>query len=109
MPVVSTYQEANSSGSQASDDPGRHESVPERDDRNLAELIQELRVAGLGVQVLFGFLLSLPFMVRFPKLDSSQLTLYVASLPLAAASTALFAARSHTTGWSSACTRRTGF
>jgi len=47
----------------------RPESVAERDDRNLAELIQELRVVSLGVQVLFGFLLSLPFTVRFgPRL-----------------------------------------
>ena len=45
----------------APDDPGRHETEEERADRNLTDLIQELRVAGLGVQVLFGFLLSLPF------------------------------------------------
>jgi uncharacterized protein DUF6328 len=37
------------------------ETEAERDDRNLIELLQELRVAGLGVQVLFGFMLSLPF------------------------------------------------
>jgi hypothetical protein len=36
----------------------RPESAAERDDRNLAELIQELRVVSLGVQVLFGFLLA---------------------------------------------------
>ncbi|HJY03826.1 MAG TPA: DUF6328 family protein, partial [Streptosporangiaceae bacterium] len=35
----------------------RQESGAERADRNLGELLQELRVAGLGVQVLFGFLL----------------------------------------------------
>jgi len=45
----------------------RPESQAQRDDRNLAELLQELRVAGLGVQVLFGFLLSLPFTNRFAK------------------------------------------
>ena len=39
----------------------RDETREERDDRNLLELLQELRVAGLGVQVLFGFLLALPF------------------------------------------------
>jgi hypothetical protein len=76
-------------GSQADDDPGRNESEAQRDDRNLAELLQELRVAGLGVQVLFGFLLSLPFTVRFVKLTSWQRHLYVASLLLAALSTAL--------------------
>jgi hypothetical protein len=42
----------------------RDESEEERADRNLGELLQELRVAGLGVQVLFGFLLSLPFTNR---------------------------------------------
>ncbi len=42
----------------ARNDLGRGESVAEREDRNLMELVQELRVAGLGVQVLFGFLLS---------------------------------------------------
>jgi Family of unknown function (DUF6328) len=65
------------------------ETEAERDDRNLAELLQELRVAGLGVQVLFGFLLSLPFTTRFVKLDAAQRSLYVASLVLAAVSTAL--------------------
>jgi hypothetical protein len=70
------------------DDP-RKESEAQRDDRNMAELLQELRVAGLGVQVLFGFLLSLPFTVRFATLSHAQRQLYVASLLLAALSTAL--------------------
>jgi hypothetical protein len=63
--------------------------VAERDDRNLAELLQELRVAGLGVQVLFGFLLSLPFTSRFAKLSHGQRDLYLLTLVLATASTAL--------------------
>ena len=70
------------------DDP-RDESEAERDDRNLAELLQELRVAGLGVQVLFGFLLSLPFTHGFPNLSHGQRQLYIATLILAAVSTAL--------------------
>ena len=74
---------------QAPDDPGRHESEQERDDRNLGELIQELRVAGLGVQVLLGFMFSLPFTNRFERLDTGQRHLYLASLLLAAVSTAL--------------------
>jgi hypothetical protein len=45
------------------------ESEAERNNRNLSDLLQELRVAGLGVQVLFGFLLGLPFTVRFSRLD----------------------------------------
>ena len=65
------------------------ESEAQRDDRNLAELLQELRVAGLGVQVLFGFLLSLPFTNRFSKVSPGQRDLYLASLVLAAVATAL--------------------
>jgi hypothetical protein len=67
----------------------RDESQAERDDRNLAELLQELRVAGLGVQVLFGFLLSLPFTNRFAALSHAQRQLYIATLMLAALATAL--------------------
>jgi hypothetical protein len=67
----------------------RDESEAERLDRNLAELLQELRVAGLGVQVLFGFLLSLPFTTRFDQLSHGQRGLYLATLVLAAVATAL--------------------
>ena len=67
----------------------RQESTAQRADRNLSELIQELRVAGLGVQVLFGFLLSLPFTVRFDRLSGAQHDLYVASLVLSAVATVL--------------------
>ena len=73
----------------ADDSDPRDESVQERDDRNLAELLQELRVAGLGVQVLFGFLLSLPFTNRFDRLSQGQRELYLGTLVLAAVATAL--------------------
>lgn len=76
------------SGPAPSSDP-RHETEAERDDRNLIELLQELRVAGLGVQVLFGFLLSLPFTSRFTALGHAQRGLYIVSLILAAVSTVL--------------------
>jgi hypothetical protein len=72
----------------ASRDP-RDESEAQRDDRNLAELLQELRISGLGVQVLFGFLLSLPFTARFGRLSQGQRDLYLASLVLSAVATAL--------------------
>jgi hypothetical protein len=62
----------------------RRETVAQRDDRNFLELIQELRVVGLGVQVLFGFLLSLPFTVRFGALNGGQRDLYVVSVTLSA-------------------------
>jgi O-antigen/teichoic acid export membrane protein len=71
---------------------GRHETEAERIDRNLAELLQELRVAGLGVQVLFGFLLAMPFTNAFSSLDPEQHRLYVTVLLLAALSTALLTA-----------------
>lgn len=74
----------------APDRPGETEA--QRDDRNLIELLQELRVAGLGVQVLFGFLLSIPFTNRFSSLSHPQRGLYLASLLLAAISTALLLA-----------------
>jgi hypothetical protein len=67
----------------------RPESEAQRDDRNLAELVQELRVVSLGVQVLFGFLLSLPFTVRFIQLGSAQRDLYLTSLVLSAVATGL--------------------
>jgi O-antigen/teichoic acid export membrane protein len=65
------------------------ESESERNNRNLSDLLQELRVAGLGVQVLFGFLLSLPFTVRFTKLDGAERDLYQATVLLAALAIAL--------------------
>jgi O-antigen/teichoic acid export membrane protein len=61
----------------------------ERINRNLADLLQELRVAALGVQMLFGFLLALPFYARFSELGASQRTLYKVSVLAAAAATAL--------------------
>ena len=75
-------------GAGAASDP-RPESAAERDDRNLAELIQELRVVSLGVQVLFGFLLSMPFTVRFVSLNDAQRDLYLTSLVLSAVATVL--------------------
>jgi Family of unknown function (DUF6328) len=73
--------------------PGRPgETRDERADRNLVDLLQELRVATLGVQVLFGFLLGLPFTSRFGTLHSWQRWLYVATLMLASISIVLLVA-----------------
>jgi hypothetical protein len=71
---------------------GRQETQEERADRNLAELLQELRVALPGVQVLFAFLLTVPFSARFEELTDFQERLYFAVLLGAALSTALFIA-----------------
>jgi O-antigen/teichoic acid export membrane protein len=73
-------------------DSGRSETEAERIDRNLGELLQELRVATVGVQVLFGFLLALPFTTRFADLDEWQRDLFIADLLLAALAVAMLAA-----------------
>ena len=73
--------------------PGRPgETRDERADRNLVDLLQELRVATLGVQVLFGFLLGLPFTSHFSALHTWQRGLYVATLMLSSVSVVLLVA-----------------
>lgn len=57
--------------------------------RNLNELLQELRIALPGVQVLFAFLLAVPFQQRFAETTGFQRSLFFATLLLTAASTAL--------------------
>jgi len=71
---------------------GRKESAGERADRNLSELLQELRVALPGVQVLFAFLLTVPFTQNFDRLTEAQQTLYFGVLLCTAVSTALLIA-----------------
>ena len=61
----------------------RNETDAERYDRNWIELIQELRVAQTGVQVLAGFLLTLPFSSRFGDIDSQHRTIYLVAFSLA--------------------------
>jgi O-antigen/teichoic acid export membrane protein len=68
----------------------RDETEAERIDRNLTELLQELRVATIGVQVLFGFLLSLPFTNRFERLGGYRQGIYVTDLAVTAVAAALF-------------------
>jgi hypothetical protein len=67
---------------------GREESEGERLDRNLAELLQELRVALPGVQVLFAFLLAVPFQQNFTEISSFQEKVYFATLLCTAISAA---------------------
>lgn len=74
--------------------PGRKETPEERADRNLGELLQELRVALPGVQILFAFLLTVPFSQGFDKLDEFQRDLYFGVLLSTAVSTALLIAPS---------------
>jgi membrane-bound acyltransferase YfiQ involved in biofilm formation len=72
----------------------RSEEEQERLNRQLMELLQELRVAIPGVQVLFGFLLTVPFQQRFQQVTTFQETTYFVTLIAAAAATALFIAPS---------------
>ncbi|HYZ91189.1 MAG TPA: DUF6328 family protein [Actinomycetota bacterium] len=65
------------------------ETKPERLDRELGELLQELRVVLPGVQVLFAFLLTVPFSNRFAGLSSVEKALFLAALISAAVASAL--------------------
>jgi hypothetical protein len=55
----------------------RHESPDERLDRNWDELLQELRITQTGIQLLSGFLLTLPFTQVFGGLEDRQKALYL--------------------------------
>lgn len=66
---------------------GRNESREEQLDRNWAELLQELRVLQTGVQILAGFLLTLPFQQRFKDLDDFQVGLYLVNVVIATLTT----------------------
>jgi membrane-associated HD superfamily phosphohydrolase len=73
---------------------GRDETEDERLDRNLSELLQELRVALPGVQVLFAFLLAVPFQQNFTKINGFEKDVYFATLLCTAMSAILFIAPS---------------
>jgi hypothetical protein len=70
----------------------RNETELERCDRHLTELMQEVRVAQTGVQVLFGFLLTVSFTGRFAALTAPERTLYFATLTIAGAAAVLLIA-----------------
>ena len=72
----------------------RNETPAERADRNMGELLQELRVALPGVQVLFAFLLTVPFASGFTNLTADQRDLYFGVLMATAISSALLIAPS---------------
>ncbi len=71
-----------------------HESTEERLNRNLDQLLQELRVALPGVQVLFAFLLVVPFNARFGELTATQREIYLVALMCSALASALLIAPS---------------
>jgi hypothetical protein len=71
---------------------GRRETPDERHDRNWIELLNELRVAQTGVQLMAGFLLTLPFTTRFADLGHGYRTLYLVAFGLAVLATTLIVA-----------------
>ncbi|MFI8278219.1 DUF6328 family protein [Streptomyces sp. NPDC085929] len=66
---------------------GRDETAEERADRQWQELIQEIRVAQTGVQILFGFLLTVAFTPTFHGLAQTGKTIYIATVVLGALAT----------------------
>jgi hypothetical protein len=74
------------------DGAGRNETQLERCDRNLVELMQEVRVVQTGVQVLFAFLLTAPLAPRFPELTEFQKLTYFGTLLAAGAAAVLLIA-----------------
>src|ERR671922_48919 len=70
----------------------RNETPAERHDRNLVEMLQEVRVVQTGVQVLFAFLLTVPFSARFDAITSFQRGAYFTALVGAAAASVLLIA-----------------
>jgi Family of unknown function (DUF6328) len=70
----------------------RGEKPLQRADRAYSEILQEIRVAQTGVQILFAFLLALAFQARFASVTDFQRGTYAATLMLCAAATALLIA-----------------
>ncbi|MFI8434677.1 DUF6328 family protein [Streptomyces sp. NPDC079020] len=69
-------------------DSGRQETEEQRADRRWGDLLQELRVAQTGVQILFGFLLAVVFQPRFTELSVTDRNIYVVTVMLGSATAA---------------------
>jgi hypothetical protein len=81
-------------GHERAEEPDRSEEEQERLNRQMTELLNELRVAMPGVQVLFGFLLAVPFQQRFEAVTAFQRDVYFVTLIAAAVATAFLIAPS---------------
>jgi hypothetical protein len=77
---------------QAWDTSARSETETQRLDRNWISLLQELRVVQTGVQLLTGFLLTLPFQQRFDELNATMRVIYLATVGCSVAATVLLEA-----------------
>jgi cation transport ATPase len=81
-------------GHERAEEPDRSQEEQERLNRQMTELLNELRVAMPGVQVLFGFLLAVPFQQRFDTVTAFQRDVYFVTLIAAAVATAFLIAPS---------------
>ncbi len=72
--------------------PERGETAAERSDRNWSELLQEVRVTQTGIQILSGFLLTVPFQSRFTSLGPVMVGVFLAAVGFATISTLLVVA-----------------
>ncbi len=77
---------------QAWDTASRSETETQRLDRNWQSLLQELRVVQTGVQLLTGFLLTLPFQQRFGVLDTTMRVVYLVTVGSSVCATVLLEA-----------------
>lgn len=85
MSVTTHRDEEHADGGQEAG--GRGETREERADRQWGELIQEIRIAQTGVQIMFGFLLTVVFTPRFAQLSEADTTIYLITVVLGAAAT----------------------
>ncbi|MFE5798148.1 DUF6328 family protein [Streptomyces sp. NPDC056503] len=79
-------RDANDGGSADGPD-GRSETEEERADRRWQELLQEIRVAQTGVQILLGFLLTVVFTPLFHELAQTDKTIYLVTVVLGSLAT----------------------
>ncbi|MEU0032822.1 MULTISPECIES: DUF6328 family protein [unclassified Streptomyces] len=83
----SAHDEARRDAERTRGDTGREETEEERADRKWGDLLQEIRVAQTGVQILFGFLLTVVFTPRYTQLEQLDRTIYIVTVVLGASAT----------------------
>jgi hypothetical protein len=91
-PFVDLDRGESAGMARVADVPRGQETEKERWERNFSDLLQELRVAQTGVQILFAFLLTMVFAARFDGVDRFGRGVYLVALVSAAAATAMIIA-----------------
>jgi hypothetical protein len=87
-----THPDGDGRGSGQRGSADRDETPTEQLDRNWSDLLQELRVAQTGVQILTGLLLTLPFQPRFVQLPGYLHGVYLVTVALSVGATGLLIA-----------------